>query len=120
MKVERVGVTKKAEEVIEELKRRYGDLIFHLSGGCCDGTAPMCFEKNEFKVGEIDIKIGEICGCPFYMSKDQFKYLEYMHTTVDVTKGRGSSFSLEIPMGVRFIVESRMLKDDELEGLKEK
>ena len=117
MATKRLGVTNEAKEVIKQLKSRYGELLFHLSGGCCDGTSPMCFERSEFKIGDVDVKVGEISGCPFYMSRDQFKYLEYMYTTVDVTKRRGGGFSLEAPMGVRFIVESRIFTENELKDL---
>ena len=117
MATKRLGVTNEAKEVIKQLKSRYGELLFHLSGGCCDGTSPMCFESIKFMTGADDVKVGEISGCPFYMSRDQFKYLEYMYTTVDVTKRRGGGFSLEAPMGVRFIVESRIFTENELKDL---
>jgi hypothetical protein len=112
--MERVGVTEEAKEVIEQLRERFGPLMFHQSGGCCDGSSPMCFEKGEFIIGESDMLLGEIHGCEFYMSKDQYEYWKYTHLTVDITKGRGSSFSLEIPMGIRFMIRSRMLTPQEL------
>jgi hypothetical protein len=77
----------------------------------------MCFEKGEFKTGSSDVRIGNIAGCEFYMSRDQFEYWQYTQLTIDVTPGRGSSFSLEIPMGVRFMVHSRMYRDEELPEL---
>ncbi len=116
---QRVTITPEAEKVVAELKERYGPLMFHQSGGCCDGSQPMCFEDGEFKIGDSDIKLGEIAGCSFYMSKDQFEYWKHTHLTIDVTKGRGSSFSLEIPMGIRFITRSRMFTDAELRTLVE-
>jgi len=112
--MERIGVTEEAKQVIDQLRERFGPLMFHQSGGCCDGSSPMCFEKGDFIIGESDLKLGEIHGCEFFMSKDQYEYWKYTHLTVDITKGRGSSFSLEIPMGIRFMIRSRMLNPDEL------
>jgi|SRR5680860_5152 len=117
-KIERVSVTQEALKVIETLQKRFGPLMFHQSGGCCDGSTPMCFEKGEFMTGDSDILLGEIADCEFYMSRDQYKYWKHTHLTVDVTKGRGSSFSLEIPMGVRFIIRSRVFSEEEYEILK--
>ena len=111
--MQRVLITPAAESLVQELKARYGDLLFHQSGGCCDGSAPMCFQVSEFKVGSSDIKLGEIAGCDFYMNEDQFEYWKHTQLIIDVTKGRGSSFSLEIPMGYRFITRSRMIIDEE-------
>lgn len=112
--MERIGVTEEAKQVIDQLRERFGPLMFHQSGGCCDGSSPMCFEKGDFIIGESDKLLGEIHGCEFYMSKDQYEYWKYTHLTVDITKGRGSSFSLEIPMGIRFMIRSRMLNPEEL------
>ncbi len=109
MDSKRVDVTKEAKEIIDKLRAEHGELIFHQSGGCCDGSAPMCFEKGDFMIGSRDIKIGEIHGCDFFMSEDHFEYMKHTHLTIDVTKGRGSSFSLEIPLGVRFIAISDIL-----------
>ena len=114
---ERVLVSPAAEKLIAQLKEKFGPLMFHQSGGCCDGSQPMCFEKGEFKLGGSDIKIGTIAGCEFFMSKDQFEYWKHTQLTIDVTPGRGSSFSLEIPMGLRFIVHSRIYTEAELEDL---
>ena len=91
--------------------------MFHQSGGCCDGSQPMCFEKGDFKIGGSDIKIGNIDDCEFFMSKDQYEYWKHTHLTIDVIPGRGSSFSLEIPMGFRFIVQSRLFTEAELQDL---
>ena len=117
MTVERVSVTEEAEKVIAQLKDRYGPLMFHQSGGCCDGSSPMCFEDGDFKTGESDVKLGKICGCDFYMSRDQYEYWKHTHLTVDVTEGRGASFSLEIPMGVRFVIKSRLFNEEEMAEL---
>jgi len=100
MCIERVSVTDKARAVIEQLREQHGDLIFHQSGGCCDGSSPMCFQKGDF------------------LAPDQFEYCKNMHITVDVTPGRGSSFSLEIPLGVRFIAISRLFEEEELSQLR--
>lgn len=115
---ERVAVTDKAKRVIHQLRKQHGALIFHQSGGCCDGSAPMCFAEGDFIVGSRDVKLGEIDSCPFYMAADQFEFWKNMHLTIDVTVGRGASFSLEIPMGVRFMTVSRLFRDDELENLR--
>jgi hypothetical protein len=115
--IKRVDITAAATAVAAQLKAKYGDLMFHQSGGCCDGSQPMCFEKGEFRVGGSDVKIGNIAGSDFFMSRDQFEYWQYSHLTIDITPGRGSSFSLEIPLGVRFIVRSRLFTEAELAEL---
>ena len=114
MFVERVSVTDEAAAVIDQLRQKHGDLMFHQSGGCCDGSAPMCFAQGDFLIGSRDVCLGEIHGCKFYMASDQFEFYKNMHIVVDVTKGRGSSFSLEIPLGLRFMAVSRLFTDDEL------
>lgn len=115
--IKRVILTSKAEELIQDLKSRFGELMFHQSGGCCDGSQPMCFEKGDFKVGSSDVLLGSIADCDFYMSRDQFEYWQYCQLEIDIVKGRGSSFSLEIPSGYRFVVRSRLFEQDELEQL---
>lgn len=115
--IPRVTISPEASEVVAKLKSRYGALMFHQSGGCCDGSQPMCFEKGDFKLGQSDVCIGEIDGCEFWMSKDQFEYWKYTQLHIHVAPGRGSSFSLEIPMGVRFLTQSRVFGDEELEDL---
>lgn len=117
VEVERIGATDKALELIEKLKSQHGPLMFHQSGGCCDGSSPMCYTDGEFLIGDSDVHLGEIGGCPFYMSQDQYEYWKHTHLTIDVTEGRGSSFSLEIPLGVRFLIRSRMLTKEELNAL---
>lgn len=116
--INRVDSTDAARVVITQLKKRFGPLMFHQSGGCCDGSAPMCYEAGEFKTGESDILLGEVADCPFYMSRDQYEYWKHTHLTLDVTEGRGSSFSLEIPMGLRFIIRSRLLDEAEVAALR--
>ena len=116
-KMNRIDATPAAIELIAELRNRYGPLVFHQSGGCCDGSAPMCFERDEFIMGYSDVCLGKIDEVEFWMSKDQFVYWQYSHLTLDVVKGRGSSFSLEIPTGKRFIIVSRLFSEDELNEL---
>ncbi|TLF45606.1 DUF779 domain-containing protein [Maribacter aurantiacus] len=117
MKTKRVLVSEKAVEVIKELKEKHGELMFHQSGGCCDGSSPMCFPKGELMIDDNDIWLGTIERCEFYISKDQFEYWKHTQLTVDVTPGRGASFSLEIPMGIRFIIKSRLYSPEEAENL---
>lgn len=114
---ERVSVTAEAVAVIEALRREHGELMFHQSGGCCDGSSPMCYPRGELRVGAQDVHLGEIAGCPFYMSASQFAYWKHTHLTVDVVPGRGAGFSLEAPRGVRFLVRSRLLSEAELAAL---
>ena len=115
----RVLISPEAEEIVQQLKDRYGELMFHQSGGCCDGSSPMCFEKGDFKIGSSDVCLGTIAACEFWMSNDQFQYWKHTQLTVDVTKGRGSSFSLEIPLGVRFVIKSRLYTEEESQNLAE-
>lgn len=117
MIVERVSVTEAATAVIDQLRAKHGELIFHQSGGCCDGSSPMCFAKGDFLIGAIDICLGEIHACKFYMASDQFQYYKNMHIMIDVSKGGGSSFSLEIPLGLRFMAISRLFTEDEINNL---
>ena len=118
MSVDRVSVSLKARQIIDKLREIHGELIFHQSGGCCDGSAPMCFQKGDFLVGSRDVCLGEIHGCPFYMASDQFEYYKNMQINIDVSKGRGSSFSLEIPLGLRFMTISRVFTEEELKNVK--
>ena len=118
MYVERVSVTAEAKVVIDRLREQHGELMFHQSGGCCDGSAPMCFAKGDFILGGRDLCLGEIHGCNFYMASDQFEYYKNMHIAIDVSEGRGSSFSLEIPLGLRFMAISRLFTDDELKNIR--
>jgi len=117
MSIDRVIATAAAVELIKRLKEKNGALMFHQSGGCCDGSQPMCFPEGEFKVGGSDVCLGEIEGCKFYMGADQFEYWKHTQLQLDVTKGRGSSFSLEIPLGVRFFIHSRLFTEEEIEQL---
>ena len=115
--VPRIKLTAAAFDLIERLKEMHGPLMFHQSGGCCDGSAPMCFQEGEFKVGSNDVCLGILADCKFYMNADQFEYWKHTQLTLDVSPGRGSSFSLEIPLGVRFCIQSRLFTDEELKNL---
>ena len=106
MTVERVAVTPAAETLLRKLQGIHGPLMFHQSGGCCDGSAPMCYPRGEFKLGQQDVFLGTIVDTPFYISGPQFDYWQHTHLTVDVVKGRGSGFSVEAPEGVRFLIRS--------------
>jgi uncharacterized protein (DUF779 family) len=117
MPVARVLVTEGAAQVIRDLRAEHGALLFHQSGGCCDGSAPMCFPLGEFRIGQRDVLLGEIEGCPFYMGGDQFEYWKHTQLTIDVVPGRGSGFSLEAPRGVRFLTRSRVFDAGEVEAL---
>jgi uncharacterized protein len=114
-----VLATDSALALIEKLKSRHGDLMFHQSGGCCDGSSPMCFPRDEFLLGDNDVQLGEIGGTPFYMSRSQFEYWKHTQLTVDVVPGRGGMFSLEGPEGLRFLIRSRLFTEDEYAALKE-
>jgi uncharacterized protein len=114
---ERVAVTAEAAKLIDTLRAANGDLMFHQSGGCCDGSSPMCYPLGEFRVGSRDVYLGQIAGCPFYMGAEQFEYWKHTHLTIDVVPGRGGGFSLEAPLGVRFLTRSRLLTDAELSEL---
>jgi hypothetical protein len=111
---DRVTVKPAAAELMRRLKAIHGDLMFHQSGGCCDGSAPMCYPKGEFRVGRQDVLLGHIEGCPFYIGAAQYEYWAHTQLTIDVVPGRGSGFSLEAPEGVRFLTRSRVFTDEEL------
>jgi uncharacterized protein (DUF779 family) len=114
---DRVVVTPEAEKIIRQLQAEHGELMFHQSGGCCDGSSPMCFAKGELMTNETDVLLGTIADCEFYMSKDQFEYWQHTQLIINVVKGRGSSFSLEIPLGLRFVTESRVYTEAERAAL---
>ncbi|HAZ60972.1 MAG TPA: DUF779 domain-containing protein [Gammaproteobacteria bacterium] len=109
----RVSATASALELINKLSALHGPLLFHQSGGCCDGSAPMCYPRGDFRVSEADIHLGEIGGQPFFIGALQYEYWEHTHLIIDVTPGRGSGFSLEAPLGVRFLTRSRLYEDAE-------
>lgn len=117
MNTKRVVVTEAAAAVIDELQNQHGPLMFHQSGGCCDGSSPMCFPLGELFLDDSDIWLGSIAGCDFFISRDQFEYWKHTQLTIDVVPGRGASFSLEIPLGLRFIIRSRLYTDTERDSL---
>ena len=115
----RVELTEAAEELLRKLTANHGALMFHQSGGCCDGSSPMCYLAGEFRVGGADVKLGDlkVAGIQdpigFWMSASQFEYWKHTHLTVDVVDGRGGGFSLESPEGKRFLIRSRLFTDQE-------
>lgn len=113
MSHERVAITPQAAEVVQQLISKHGEVIFHQSGGCCDGSSPMLLCKDDMYLDNNDILVGCVVGVNFYMSRDQFEYWKHTHLTVDIIEGRGASFSLEIPLGLRFMIRSRLLTDEE-------
>jgi len=115
--IQRVLATENAKKLIDQLRSEHGELIFHQSGGCCDGTAPMCIPKGELRIGDSDIRLGLVHGCEYYMSKFQFDYWKQSQITLEVVEGRGASFSMEIPYGLRFIIASRVFSDEEYKAL---
>ncbi len=117
MTIERVLATEQTKALIAKLSQIHGPLMFHQSGGCCDGSAPMCYPSKEFRVGQLDVYLGEIAGCPFYISGPQFEYWQHTQLTIDVVKGRGSGFSVEAPEGLRFLTRSRVFSNAEHEEL---
>ena len=115
--VARVEITVAAADVLDRLKQMHGPLLFHQSGGCCDGSAPMCFPAGDFRVGPQELFLGEIGGCNFYIGAAQFEYWEHTQLLIDVVPGRGSGFSVEAPEGVRFLTRSRVFTDAEVAEL---
>ena len=115
---ERVAVTGEAAELLRRLTEAHGPLMFHQSGGCCDGSSPMCFPDGDFITGDSDILLGVVGigvdrQVPVWMSRSQFAYWSHTHLTIDVVPGRGAGFSLEAPHGVRFLIRSRLFTDEE-------
>jgi hypothetical protein len=112
--IERVVATEAAQVLIKQLKAKHGRLMFHQSGGCCDGSAANCYLPGEITVTpERDVRLGEIGGCPFYISKSQFEYWQHTQLIIDVVEGRGGTFSLEGPEGLAFLTRSRLYSDEE-------
>ena len=116
----RVDFTREAGDLLRRLTVKHGPLMFHQSGGCCDGSAPMCYPEGEFITGDADVHLdnltvgGLLDPIEFWMSVSQYEYWKHTHLTVDVVPGRGSGFSVEAPEGVRFLVRSRLMDEDEL------
>ena len=115
----RVNYTPEAAELLLKLTKINGPLMFHQSGGCCDGSSPMCYLKGEFRVGASDVLIGEFVienisePIQVWMSAAQFEYWKHTHLTIDLVNGRGGGFSIESPEGKRFLTRSRLFTDDE-------
>jgi uncharacterized protein (DUF779 family) len=116
----RVDLTDEAADLLRRLVGQHGPVMFHQSGGCCDGSAPMCYPAEEFLTGAADVLLGDLVlpgvadSVPFWMSASQYQYWKHTHLTVDVVPGRGSGFSLEAPEGVRFLIRSRLMSEPEL------
>ena len=115
---QQVVATDLAIHLIRVLRQRHGQLMFHQSGGCCDGSSPMCYPRGEFITGDSDVQLGEVDGEPFYMSKSQFEYWKHTQLTLDVVPGRGGMFSLDNAEGVRFLSRSRIFDDQEIRDLR--
>ncbi|MBW1762789.1 MAG: DUF779 domain-containing protein [Deltaproteobacteria bacterium] len=113
MRIERVKVTEAAVELIRKLRAVHGPLLFHQSGGCCDGSAPMCYPADEFRIGQNDVRLGEVDGTPVYIGGKQFELWKHTQLIIDVVPGRGGGFSLEAPEGYRFLTRSRVFTDEE-------
>ena len=123
MVVEKVSLTNAAAELLRRLTDLHGPLMFHQSGGCCDGSSPMCYPDGEFRTGSADVYLGDLVvdglerPIAFWMSANQYGYWKHTQLTVDVVNGRGSGFSVEAPEGVRFLIRSRLFTDQESEAL---
>jgi len=117
MPILRVSATQAAMALIARLKALHGELMFHQSGGCCDGSSPMCYPLGEFKLGQTDVRLGEIEACPFYIGSAQFELWQHTHLIIDAVPGRGGGFSLEAPESMRFLTRSRLYTQEELVAL---
>ncbi|MDR4306284.1 DUF779 domain-containing protein [Chelatococcus sambhunathii] len=115
----RVVATDKALDLIRTLQDEHGEILFHQSGGCCDGSSPMCYGASDYMISDSDVKLGEVGGVPFYMSPSQFEYWKHTALTLDVVPGRGGMFSLENGREVRFHIRSRIFTDAEVRALEE-
>lgn len=119
MYTQRLSTTHEAAEIIEILKEKHGELIFNQSGGCCDGSAPMCYKKGDFYVPSRNVHLGQVCGCDFYISADQFEYFKHSHITIDCRDNKvgSNSFSLETAIEKQFVTVSRIFTDEEYNNL---
>jgi uncharacterized protein (DUF779 family) len=115
---QQVLTTPAAVALMATLKAKHGPLMFHQSGGCCDGSSPMCYPLGEFMTGDSDVLLATLEGAPFYMSKSQFEYWKHTQLILDVVPGRGGMFSLDGPEGVRFLIRSRVFTDAEIAALR--
>jgi hypothetical protein len=114
---DRVTATPAALRLIDELTGEYGPILFHQSGGCCDGSSPMCYPQGDFIVGDRDVRLGEIGGAPVYIGAAQFDLWRHTQLVIDVVPGRGGMFSLDNGREQRFLTRSRVFTDAELESL---
>lgn len=114
MKLKRVDATPAAREWLLKLIEKHGPLLFHQSGGCCDGSSPMCYLQNDFRVGQSDVYLGELEGVPFYIGESQFEYWRHTQLLIDVVVGRGGGFSIEAPEGIRFLTRSHVFTEEEM------
>jgi uncharacterized protein (DUF779 family) len=115
--LERVLATDAAKQLIGQLRQRHGPVMFFQSGGCCDGSAPMCYPAGEFNISDTDVYLGNLDGAPFYMGLEQFAYWEHTQLIIDVVAGNGGMFSLDNGTGKRFLTRSRLFSDEELHRL---
>ena len=115
--IDQVIATHAAVDLVEQLRAKHGPVLFHQSGGCCDGSSPMCYPTDDFMIGDRDVLLGEIAGAPFYISAPQFEYWKHTQLIIDVVEGRGGMFSLENGEGVRFLTRSRLFSDAEVDAL---
>ena len=115
---QQVLVTHAAEALVERLRGLHGPVMFHQSGGCCDGSSPMCYPAGEFLVGDSDVLLGTVAGAEFYISKPQFEYWKHTQLILDLVPGRGGMFSLENGEGVRFLIRSRVFTNEEIAALR--
>jgi uncharacterized protein (DUF779 family) len=125
----RVAVTEAAAQMLRQLRAQHGELMFHQSGGCCDGSSPMCYPDGDFLTGDADVRLGDLTiaaasppggegfTVPVWMSRNQYAYWKHTHLTIDVVPGRGAGFSLEAPEGVRFLIRSRLFTDAQWQAL---
>lgn len=117
MHIERVIATEAAQDMIAELRRRHGPVMFFQSGGCCDGSAPMCYAAGEFNLSDTDVYLGNLNGAPFYIGMEQFEYWEHTQLIIDVVEGNGGMFSLDNGTGRRFLTRSHLFSDEEWKAL---
>ena len=115
--IERVTATPAALKLIAELAAEYGPILFHQSGGCCDGSSPMCYPANDFRIGERDILLGTVGGAPLYIGEAQGKAWAHTQLILDVVPGRGGMFSLDNGREVRFLTRGRVFTDAEQAAL---
>jgi len=116
---DQVLATESALSLIARLEAKHGPLMFHQSGGCCDGSSPMCYPRGDFLVGDQDVLMATLAGTPFYISRPQFEYWKHTQLILDVVPGRGGMFSLEGPEGVRFLIRSRVFTEAEIAQLRQ-